>query len=212
MLIVFDGADGVGKGTQVERAVQFLRKMLGEDQVVQSKDPGGTKLGLAIRRLMFEEVPTTEMANGEVDLLFLAAHRNNWRTCVKPALDAGKIVVQDRWWPSQAAYMTQREVPKLIADAYMGCHGADPDLFVFLYGDVHATLDRARARDTETHQSAKAWNDYDTMDRIQAEYVKQFSTMRWWWPVCVDDKGPNEVWVEVELAIRTFMRKAGKCL
>lgn len=206
-LIVFEGIDGTGKGTIISKAVSHLKAIYGEDLVVQTKDPGGTKLGMAIRRVMYEEVPTTEMTPGVVDLLFLASHLQNWQTVVKPALDAGKIVVSDRWWYSQAAYMTQRSVPEKIAETYMACHGERAGLLIFLYGDAQIMLNRARSRETETHQSAKAWNDVEKLNKIQQEYATQFAKCPEWYPVCVDGKDVEQVWVEVEHMLTWFLNK-----
>ena len=206
MLIVFEGIDGTGKGVQLKRTIEYLKNMLGEDKVVQSKDPGGTKLGTAIRRVMYEEVPTIEMTPGVVDLLFLASHLQNWQTVVWPALVAGKVVVSDRWWYSQAAYMTQRYVPTPIADAYMQCHGTSADLLLFLHGDTVTMVNRARNRETETHQSSKAWNDHDMLRKIQDQYTEQFSDSPEWWPICVDDKDPDQVWHDVKHAIDEKMQ------
>ncbi len=197
MLVIFDGIDGSGKTTMVKKAVAHLRKTLTQDKVVESKDPGGTPLGHAIRRIMYQEVPTTEMVPGVVDLLFLASHMQNWETVVKPALLDGKAVVSDRWWPSAMAYMTERYVPRSIVAAYRNCRGGPANLFIFLHGDVKVMVDRARARTSETHQSSKAWNDYDVLSRIQEQYVLQFSTSPGWRPVCIDGKNQDQVWSEV---------------
>lgn len=207
MFIVFEGIDGTGKGTQISRAVKYLRNLLGEDQVVETKDPGGTKLGTCLRRVMYEEVPTTEMSTGVVDLIFLASHLQNWQTTVRPALSAGKTVVSDRWWYSQEAYMRQRVVQVPIASAYEKCHGDACNLLIFLHGDVKAMVDRARARETETHQSAKAWNDYDTLKEIQDEYVRLFFKQPEWYPICVDGKNPDQVWDSVRHALHFAMER-----
>ncbi len=201
--IVFEGIDGMGKGTIMSRAIDYLRSK--HKDVVVTKDPGGTKLGVSIRRVMYEEVPTTEMVPGVVDLLFLASHLQNWLTVVKPALDDGKIVVCDRWWYSQAAYMTQRVVPPTIAQAYMDHHGCSAGLLIFLWGDPEASLKRARARETETHQSAKAWNDLEKLQRIQATYYKLFSNLPEFRAIWVDKKDPDQVWAEAKADIDVFM-------
>jgi dTMP kinase len=200
-LIVFEGIDGTGKGTVITKALNYLSGK--NPSVVYTKDPGGTPLGKSIRRVMYEEVPTTQMAEGVVDLLFLASHLQNWQTIVRPALEDDKIVVCDRWWYSEAAYMSRRTVPQPIADAYEGCHGRPADLMIFLYGDVKTVLDRARRREDETHQSAKAWNDYKVLEEIQQEYCRQFSNRPEWFPICVDNKDPEQVWEEVRIAIDT---------
>lgn len=204
-LIVFEGIDGTGKGGQIKRTVAYLRDRLGQDSTVETKDPGGTPLGAAIREVMYEKVHTTQMAPGVVDLLFFASHLQNWKTVVQPALAAGKIVVTDRWWYSQEAYMTERYVPKPIQDAYILGHGGEAGLFIFLHGNVKVVVDRARARTEETHQATKAWNDYEVLDRIQETYKRLFSALPEWCPVCVDGKDMDQVWEEVQAHIDGFV-------
>lgn len=207
---MFEGIDGTGKGTQIKKAKEYLEAKLGPDSVVCTKDPGGTKLGACIRRIIYEEVPTRELAPGVVDTLFLASHLQNWLTVVKPAIAAGKTIVCDRWWYSQAAYMTQREVPRGIAQAYMDEHGDDPDLMILLHGDVQTMVGRARRREDETHQSAKAWDQIETLSNIQSEYFKMCFGRLEYWPICIDDLGPDEVWALVQNAIDTVLKyKAG---
>lgn len=220
-LIVFEGIDGTGKTTLIDRAVSFLIEKYGGENVVQTKDPGATKLGTCIRKIMYEDVPTTEMAPGVPDLLFLSSHIQNWETVVKPSLEAGKWVVSDRWWYSQIAYMQHRTVPDRIAQAYTFSHGDAADRLIFLHGDPWEMQRRAMARKTETHQSSKAWNDPAKLALIQASYLDIFGNADEFWPVCVDGKTVDQVWEAVVPAfyfnpysiadvdsIRNYQRKA----
>lgn len=206
-LVVFCGSDGSGKSSQIDLLVPWLEAKLGRDSVIRTKDPGGTKLGMAIRRVMFEEVPTTEMAPGVVDLLFLATHIQNWETVVKPALAAKKVVVSDRWWNCQMAYATQRYVPPSIASVYNSSHGQSADLLVFLHGDVKVMTDRARSRETETHQSTKTWNSYDKLSRIQDAYFRLFDKDPNWCPICVDLLSKEQVQEKVRVAVGILLEK-----
>ncbi len=176
-LIVFEGIDGTGKGTQIARAIEYLQG-LGRE-VIQTKDPGGTKLGACIRRVMYEEVTTHEMMPGVVP---------------EP---------ERRLLSEQATYMTQRYVPPPIAEAYMNGHGRPADAMIFLFGDPFKMVERARARETETHQTAKAWNDPYILKKIQDEYVKQFSHLPEFFPVNVDGKSPDQVWESVRHILKT---------
>ena len=203
--IVFDGQDGTGKGTQMELAVAYLQAKFGKDQVVQTKEPGGTEFGMLVRRLMFFDFPTTKMAPGVVDLLFLASHIQNNETIVKPALDAGKIVVCDRWFYSQAAYSTQRYVPPAITAAYDQVHGEYPGLFVFLHGDTRTMLERANRREGEKHQANKEWNELEKLEKIQEAYALMFSNRPEFYPVCVNDKGAGDIFCEVKEGIDGFL-------
>ena len=201
MFVVFEGIDGSGKGTQIKHASTHLKTLAGEDNVVQTKDPGGTPLGGAIREILYDKVPTTQLATGVVDLLFLASHLQNWLTVVEPALAAGKSVITDRWWYSQCAYMTQRIVPEPIAAAYRRSHGANADLLIFLWGDPEILIERARSREDETHQSKKSWNDVEKLRRIQDTYFHMFASLPEWCPICVDEKTPDQIAAEVAAAL-----------
>ena len=195
--IVLEGIDGTGKGTIMEKVVDHFVSKLGHDQVVVTKDPGGTPLGTEIRKILYESVGTKNLSLGVVDLLFLASHLQNWQTVVEPALAAGKIVISDRWHYSQMAYSTQRPVPTAIYRAYDECKGKPADLLIFLHGDVETVLERARRR-TDGIQQAKAWNERYTLDQVQKFYFTLFSKKPEWRPVCVDGKTPDEVWSEVK--------------
>lgn len=197
MLIVFDGIDGSGKTSQIDRTVSYLRQKRGPSEVVVNKEPGTTKLGLAIREILYEKVPMKDLAPGVIDLLFLASHIQNWKTVVMPAILDGKFVVSDRFWYSQEAYGTQRVIPPPISRAYEKCRGMHADLLIFLHGDVKVLVDRANARTSETHQKAKTWNDYQTLSDIQGAFFNKFAHLKEWRPISVDGKNPDQVWEEV---------------
>lgn len=199
LFIVFDGTDGSGKTTMVERAVAYLRnKGL---IVVQTKDPGGSQVGAGIRRLMFKEFKTQDMKPGVVDLLFLTSHLQNWLEVVQPALQAEATVISDRWYTSAFAYMSQREVPPPIRTVYDQMHGDPPDLQIILYGDPQKLTERARARTTESHQTKKAWNDPRVLLLVQDNYFTQCLNSPNFYPICVDNKSVDAVWEEVKDAI-----------
>lgn len=199
LFIVVESQDGGGKGTMTPRIVDYLGRRFGTGRVVQTKEPGGTPLGEAIRELLFASIGIRNMAVGVVDCLFLASHLQNLRTVVEPALAAGKIVVSDRYFYSQAAYATEREVPPSIAAAYEQCHGPHADLMLFLHGSAKTLLTRANSRiGEEQRQEAKPWNSEDVQDRVRQAYVALFSHLPEFSPICVDEKGVEEVWAEVK--------------
>jgi dTMP kinase len=206
-LIAIEGTDGVGKTTQFNRIRMYLGGgptpgLFEPKDVAFSKDLGGSKLGEELRRIMYEVVPTKDMAHGVVDLLFLAGHVQNWKTRIEPWLKEGKIVVSDRWWLSQFAYGPYRGWHPKVARLYDEMKGAWPDLTIFLYGDPYEMLKRANARaDSATHQSQKAWNDADKQSNVLAEYFKLYGGRPGWCPINVGGKGIDAVWEEVRAAI-----------
>ncbi len=101
VFLVLDGPDGGGKSTQARRLIERVRG-LGR-QVVHLREPGGTVLGERVRAIVLDpEVgdldPTTEV------LLFQAARRRLAIERIRPALEAGAVVVCERWWFSTQAY------------------------------------------------------------------------------------------------------------
>lgn len=110
IFISFEGVDGVGKTTQVNRLRDELEAMGRE--VVVTREPGGTALGTAIRRLLLHGVPA-ESADGEVcadiaprteALLFAADRAQHVAEVIRPALERGAVVITDRYCDSSLAY------------------------------------------------------------------------------------------------------------
>ncbi|MFR7778475.1 MAG: dTMP kinase [Bifidobacterium angulatum] len=110
IFISFEGVDGVGKTTQVNRLRDELEAMGRE--VVVTREPGGTALGTAIRRLLLHGVPA-ESADGEAcadiaprteALLFAADRAQHVAEVIRPALERGAVVITDRYCDSSLAY------------------------------------------------------------------------------------------------------------
>jgi dTMP kinase len=98
LFITFEGPDGSGKSTQVERLAAALA---GRDPLVV-REPGGTELGERIRDLLLHR---PEGMSGEAEMyLFMAARAELLETVIKPALAAGRVVVDDRYHDSTVAY------------------------------------------------------------------------------------------------------------
>ena len=202
IFIIFEGIDGCGKTTQVDRAVEYLRGRFGTNAVKRTKDLGGSALGEHLRMIMYGPVPPKDMAPGVLDLLFLAGHIQNWHELVKPWLAQGKIVVSDRWWLSQFAYTIARDFDPDVQRLYAVKRGAWPDLAIFLHGDPATLVGRANFRsDVQEHQAQKPWNDAEKQAKVRDEYFRLYSGMSGWTPINVDGKDVDQVWAEVKVAI-----------
>ena len=99
IFITFEGGDGAGKTTQAE----FLASWLGQRglEVVRTREPGGTSLGVALRQLLLHGGEVNERAEA---LLYAADRAQHIATIVRPALERGAAVVQDRYIDSSLAY------------------------------------------------------------------------------------------------------------
>jgi len=101
LFITFDGPEGGGKTTQRELLSKKL-KSLGHD-VVDTREPGGTTLGRAIREWLLIPSDIKIARHAEI-LLFMADRAQHVEEVVKPALNAGRIVLCDRYVDSTIAY------------------------------------------------------------------------------------------------------------
>lgn len=99
LFITFEGVDGVGKSTQVERLRAHLEN-LGR-RVVVTREPGGTALGSQIRELLLHG---GEVAPRAEALLYAADRAHHVATKIRPALEAGDVVISDRYIDSSLAY------------------------------------------------------------------------------------------------------------
>lgn len=101
LFITFEGPDGSGKTTQIDRLKKFINNK-GYDAVL-TREPGGTKIGEKIRELILDK-NNTEMDYMTEALLYAAARAQHVSQVIKPALEKGKMVICDRFMDSSIAY------------------------------------------------------------------------------------------------------------
>ncbi len=99
--ISFEGGEGAGKTTQIERLAAFLREQ-GIDVVV-TREPGGTEVGEAIRQVLLDKSLPAMEPDTELMLMY-AARVEHVRKLIRPALDAGKWVLSDRFADASHVY------------------------------------------------------------------------------------------------------------
>ena len=140
--ISFEGNDGCGKSTQVEKVGVFLRSF-GYD-VLLTREPGGSNIAERIRTILLDP-QTIGMSDMTEAYLYGAARAQHVREVVLPALDAGQIVISDRYVDSSVAYqgagrqLGMRLVEQLNAPAIDGCL---PDLTILLDIDARTAMQR----------------------------------------------------------------------
>jgi dTMP kinase len=130
-LIVLEGAEGVGKTTQLRRLDEWLTAT-GVSHL-GLREPGGTALGNEIRRMLLD--PTRHLGARSEALLFMASRAQLMEELVLPALAQGKTVVLDRFFLSTYAYQIAgrglSELEVRLANA-LATHETVPDLTVLL--------------------------------------------------------------------------------
>ena len=146
--IVFEGGEGAGKSTQVKLLAEELARQGLE--VVATREPGGTPLGVAIRRLVLD--PTAPNPEPRAELFLYAADRaQHVAEVVGPALNTGKWVISDRFTLSTIAYqlygrniqVAEDWVDPLKRALVVAAAGWVPDLTLVLEVPVEVGLMRA---------------------------------------------------------------------
>lgn len=146
MYIVFEGIVGSGKSTQSKKLVEFLRQKYPERAVIHIREPGSTPIAEDIRHLcQGKEWENEQMHPLTNAYLYAAARAQTLHTIVRPALDAGSIVVSDRSFLSSCAY--QGEAQGLGIDVILSVNqdairGILPDIVFYMDIDVETALSR----------------------------------------------------------------------
>ena len=147
--ITFEGLDGCGKSTQLERLAAVLRGR--ELDVVPTREPGGTVTGERIRQVLLDVRTAGLDSHAELALMF-ASRAQHLREVILPALAAGQVVLCDRFTDSSEAY--QGGGRKLGSAAVLDLHrilcgGLQPDITILMDSDVGSSVERARRRNRE---------------------------------------------------------------
>ena len=143
--ISFEGIDGSGKSTQARLLADALRK--GGQDVLLTREPGGSAGAEEIRKLVLEGPPDRWSPETEI-LLFTAARRDHLERTIRPALDAGRIVICDRFADSTRMYQGLRRAGlRLMVDSLHDLMiGQEPDLTLLIDMDPTTGLARALGR------------------------------------------------------------------
>lgn len=173
-LIVFEGVEGAGKSTQLERLVgQFVRAGVPHRAF---REPGGTALGDAIRKLLLD--PSGSISARAEALLFMASRAELVARELRPALDAGMVVVLDRFFLSTYAYQIAGRGlagSDVRSANMMATDGLVPDLTVLLTLPAQIGLERAgrRSGPDRIEQSGREFHA-----RVEGAFA-EFATREW---------------------------------
>jgi dTMP kinase len=159
LFLTFEGGDGSGKSTQSA----LLQRWLVEQgrTVVSTREPGGTEVGDEIREIVLHRrghiVPRAEA------LLYAADRAHHIATVVRPALERGDIVLQDRYLDSSVAYQgvgRELEAGEIRDLSLWAAEGLLPDITVLL--DLDVAIGRDRLDESRTR--------YDRLESEAAEF------------------------------------------
>src|SRR6059058_838320 len=138
LFVSFEGIDRSGKTTQARMLVDALGS-----EAVPVREPGGTPLGERVRELLKD--PEAEIGPHTEALLFAAARAELCRQVIQPALEAGRVVVCDRFLDSSLAYQGEARglgIDEVLELNRWATEGLQPDLTIYLALDPGAAAAR----------------------------------------------------------------------
>jgi dTMP kinase len=145
LFISFEGIDGSGKSTQARLLADALKSQ--GQEVVLTREPGGSPGAEEIRALVLQGDPDRWSAETEL-LLFTAARRDHLERTIRPALDAGKVVICDRFADSTRMYqgLSRGDLRTTVDTLHELMIGQEPDITFLIDMDPSVGLSRALSR------------------------------------------------------------------
>jgi dTMP kinase len=171
--ITFEGLDGCGKSTHLERLAVVLRNRGLE--VLTTREPGGTEIGERIRGILVDSRTRSLAPLSELALMF-ASRAQHISEVILPAMNRGVWVLCDRFTDSSEAYQgagRQLGVDAVLTLHRVICLGLQPDLTLLLDNDVAASLARARRRNNLANDGEADENRFEQENRVFYERVHQ---------------------------------------
>ena len=164
MFISFEGTEGVGKTTLIRKIHQYFEQQ--GKQVVLTREPGGTPLAEQIRSLLLAVNHEEQMSHDTELLLIYAARAQHLQQVIVPALEAGKIVLSDRFTDASFAYQSagrglSQEKLKLLNQTFVS---QMPNITFWLDAPIELGMTRARER--------------GALDRFEQEKLSFFAKVR----------------------------------
>lgn len=204
LFVSFEGVDGVGKTTQVERLRAYLEAQ--GCTVVVTREPGGTALGKAIRQLLLHGVDggAVDIAPRAEALLFAADRAQHVAETIRPALERGEVVITDRYLDSSLAYqaggreLTPEEIRAL---SMWATNNLLPDRTYLL--DMDPALSHNRLEHAEDRMES-AGSDFQSRTRQAFLDLAVAEPNRF--HVIDASQSIEQVWSAIEADIQTLLR------
>jgi dTMP kinase len=173
--ITFEGLDGCGKTTQLNRLAESLRAQ--GIEVVTTREPGGTGIGEKIRAVLLDSRTQGLGAHAELALMF-ASRAQQIEEVILPNLKAGRWVLCDRFTDSSEAYQGAGRglgVEAVHELHHALCQGLQPELTILMLSEAKASVERARKRNARVRKVDEGRFEKESaafFQRVRAQYVK----------------------------------------
>jgi dTMP kinase len=171
--VVFEGGEGAGKTTQIEAFVSWLKAR--GDEVIATREPGGTALGDRIRSLLLDR-GSAGMDERTEALLYAADRAQHVSEVIRPALEAGKIVVSDRYVDSSLAYQGLARglgLEEVLRTSDWATNGLLPDVVFYLKLDPTTGLRRVEENEMDRIELEKD-GFHERVEKAYLELAERF--------------------------------------
>ena len=204
MFITLEGPEGSGKTSHIPYLVEYLG---GKGYIVfPTREPGGTSIGEQIRDVI-HDLKNVEMHPRTETLLYQAARAQIVEQVIKPRLEAGEIVISDRYYDSTIAYQGyghEQDLEQVRALVKYATGGLVPDLTVLLDVDVEIGLGRKKKNGAE-------WNRMDAhevafYERVRAGYLEMVKQEPSRWVVVDTEREWQSVQAELRRVIEEWLK------
>ncbi len=196
--ITFEGIDGAGKSTHLDWLANRLRAQ--GHGIVVTREPGGTPLGEKLREILLSQPMHLETEA----LLMFAARREHLDKVIRPALDAGKWVISDRFGDASFAYQgggRGLDENKLLALEQWVQEGLQPDLTLLF--DVPVEVGRQRLANNATLDRFEQ-EKQDFFQRVRESYLSRARQFPRRFRVIDATRGLGEIQKNIEEIISAF--------
>jgi dTMP kinase len=193
--ISFEGIDGAGKSTHIDSFCKFMQSRFPERGVVMTREPGGTPLGEQLRGLLLDAPMNLETEA----LLMFAARREHIAQVIDPALQAGKIVISDRFTDASFAYQgggrglsisKLNELEKWVQGRTDGTL-LQPNLTILF--DLPGEIAEARRSKVRTPDKFEKM-DLNFFEKVRQEYLRRAKADPNRFYLVDATKTPDEIW------------------
>jgi dTMP kinase len=197
--ISFEGIDGAGKSTHIESFGKLMQERYPDRDVVMTREPGGTQLGEQLRAFLLDAPMNLETEA----LLMFAARREHIAQVIEPALQAGKIVISDRFTDASFAYQGGGRGLSLekLNDLERWVQGREngsllqPNLtFLFDLPGAIAEARRSKARAPDKFEKM----DLSFFEKVRQEYLRRAKTDPKRFHLVDATQTPDVIWSELQ--------------
>jgi len=203
-LIIFEGMECCGKGTQIEKLINYLEK--NNKEIIIAKEPGQTEAGKIIRELLlqteFKINPNTQM------LLFNACRSDIYDKIIIPGIENGKYIIQDRSWPSTIAYQVFAgglDLYKTEQIIQFATHDIVPDLVIYLYIPIEKYPETFKERIERRNETLNSFekNNMDYFSKVFEGYEYLYNKNKETWIKIDALKSIEEIHDQIAREIQT---------